>query len=364
MINSLSINNFKGLNDLKINNLTRINIIGGYNNVGKTSLLEALMMLHERRNPNLILRFYSFRKIDVISISAKSSTELLCAPFFYKYDTDNKIQIEVNDGNIEKLELSIAKNYQIPIMPIQVIKSTQAQQLKTEQNTSYSDALKLEYYFGGYIKERNYYLMLPLPEGPRMYSELPGNRPIKQAILLIANTTGNSQEDSNKFGQLDVEGQLENVVECMREIEPRLKSLSSVPTGNISIIHGDIGIGRKIPINYMGEGTARLLSIILSIASNKNGVVLIDEFENGIHYSKLTQIWKVVAQTARQFNCQVFVTTHSYECISSAYEGLSGDYERDLTYIRLDMEKAGSIQPKVYDYEILSAALKSEFEVR
>lgn len=149
----------------------------------------------------------------------------------------------------------------------------------------------------------------------------------------------------------------------LKIIEPRLKSLSSVTMGDTSLIHGDIGLSRKIPVSYMGDGISRLLSIILSIATTKNGIVLIDECENGIHHSVMPKIWEAIAKAAREYNCQVICTTHSYECLEAAQEGISGELADDFSYVRIDREKNKRVA-KCFDHEMLSMALKNNMEVR
>src|SRR5205807_7489873 len=94
-----------------------------------------------------------------------------------------------------------------------------------------------------------------------------------------------------------------------------------IAVGEKLLIHGDIGIGRKIPLAHMGEGMGRLLSIVLAIAVNKDGLILIDEFEHGIHHSGMTKIWEGVSKMAQEYNCQIIATTHSYECLQAAFEG-------------------------------------------
>ena len=60
-------------------------------------------------------------------------------------------------------------------------------------------------------------------------------------------------------------------------------------------IHGDIGLPLLLPIPLMGEGLRRLLSLLLAIANLKDGIVLIDEIENGFHYSVHKKVWQAIA---------------------------------------------------------------------
>src|ERR1700758_305841 len=105
------------------------------------------------------------------------------------------------------------------------------------------------------------------------------------------------------------------ILPALQILEPRLQRLSLAPLAGESVIHGDIGLPQLVPIPFMGEGIRRVLSIVLAIANAPGGVVLIDEVENGLHYSVMRDVWKAIAVAARQMDVQVFATTHSWECI-------------------------------------------------
>src|SRR6266849_7306838 len=54
ILNSLEIRGFRGFRQLQIERLGRVNLIVGKNNVGKSSLLEALQLYAHRGSPRLI----------------------------------------------------------------------------------------------------------------------------------------------------------------------------------------------------------------------------------------------------------------------------------------------------------------------
>jgi AAA15 family ATPase/GTPase len=91
--------------------------------------------------------------------------------------------------------------------------------------------------------------------------------------------------------------------------------------------------------------------------------VFVDEIENGLHYSVMPKIWEGIAKAAREFDCQVIATTHSYECLQSAYDGLSEKYEDDFRYIRIDKIENKTVA-KTFDFKLLKVALESNMEVR
>ncbi len=109
-----------------------------------------------------------------------------------------------------------------------------------------------------------------------------------------------------------------------------------------------------IPLSFMGEGLTSLAAIILKISGTADGVLLIDEIENGFHHSTLVNVWKAIGQAARQFNTQIFATTHSWECITAAHHAFSESENYDFRLHRLDRDE-DEISVKTYDQESLDA---------
>ena len=129
------------------------------------------------------------------------------------------------------------------------------------------------------------------------------------------------------------------------------------------VLHGDIGIDHLVPLPVMGEGMARLASLVLCIGNAPNGVVLVDEIENGLHWTVLTKVWTAIADAARQFNTQIFATTHSRECIVAAHNAFVESGLYDFRLHRL--ERAGNtIRAVTYNNETLAAAIEIGLEVR
>jgi AAA15 family ATPase/GTPase len=98
------------------------------------------------------------------------------------------------------------------------------------------------------------------------------------------------------------------------------------------------------------------------MASGKK-IVLIDEFESGLHYSVLKEIWKGVLNLTEQEGVQIFATTHSYECIRAAHAAFSETLNYDFALHRLE-EIKGDIAVTSYDRDTLETSLASNFEIR
>ena len=65
----------------------------------------------------------------------------------------------------------------------------------------------------------------------------------------------------------------------------------------------------------LGDGITRLFAAGLALANSRNGFLVVDEAENGIHYSVQRDFWRMVLLAAHQYNVQVVATTHSRDCV-------------------------------------------------
>lgn len=358
MIRKLIIEGFKGFERVEIAALSRINLLGGRNNVGKTSILEALFMFLDRLNPQMILRQFALRGVPSIAFDPES----MYAPIFFDYDLKKKISITATvDGNEERMTIKFNPHYVQASIPASTVgPGARPSRIRTDQKPEPSYSLDI-IYDSKKMEDQTAHLLMGI-DGIGLHIDnvsIDGRR----AVFLGARAPVSPSDDAQKFGQLDIMGKQENVVEFLRIIEPNLKSLSSVAMGDASLIHGDIGLSRKIPVPYMGDGVSRLLSIILAIATSKNGIVFIDEFENGIHYTAMPKIWEAVAKAAREYECQVIGTTHSYECLEAAYNGIPEDYKEDFSYIRIDRMEDKTLA-KCFNHELLKVAIETSMEVR
>lgn len=191
----------------------------------------------------------------------------------------------------------------------------------------------------------------------------PPEQPPFVGIFLPARRRITPQEDAERFGRLEIRGEPHDLLETLRIIEPRLKRLTTIVSGGIPMLYGEIGLGRLVPLPLMGDGLGRLASLFLAIANAPHGVVLIDEIENGLHHSILTQVWEAIGDAARRFDTQIVATTHSFGCIQAAHEAFEHSEQYDFRLHRLERSD-DTIRAITYDREALAAAMKADLEVR
>lgn len=185
--------------------------------------------------------------------------------------------------------------------------------------------------------------------------------PFFQSDRVLINPT----EQSTLFGKIDIKkGEKNIVLHALKVVEPRLTGISTIVVNDTPILHGELeNMERKIPLSNMGDGLARLTSLILYIINAPDSIVLIDEIENGFHYSILKDVWRVIDEASKPKNTQIFATTHSWECIVAAHNAFSESEKYDFALHRLDMVD-DKIKAITYDQETLSASIEIGMDVR
>ena len=197
-------------------------------------------------------------------------------------------------------------------------------------------------------------------EGNKIRTSLSENaKPLFASTFLKSGDSGDGLQYAQQLADLRWQKDDDVVLDSLKIIEPRLKSVSDISLAGKPLIAGDIGSGKLVPLAAMGKGMNQIAHIIFQIVSAKGGVVLIEEVESGFHYSVLADVWKAI-DNAASYGTQIFATTHSRECVLSAHEALKPER---LRYHRLE-QIDGEIRCRTYSPDILKSAFKFNFEVR
>ncbi len=356
MYKSFTARNFRCFDDLTIEPLGRINLVAGKNNVGKTALLEALWLHHGYHNPELGLRVNVFRGLEHFR-----KDEFLW-DLFCNFDHERLIELSSrdSDGKSRSLRIEIrehptsriaAPNREKAISAAQAIDQETTEPVGSEVVLDYTDVTGQSIQARAIVKEDGIGFERPLgvkePTG----------------IFLGARRRDAQEQLAERLGNLKVKREQSKVIRILRIIEPHLEDLAVLYRGGAPMIYGDIGRDRLLPLPLMGDGMGRLLRIALAIPEAQDGILLIDEIENGLHYTVMSKVWEAIADLAREYAVQVFATTHSEECIRAAHQAFAASEQYDFALHRLERVK-GAIRTVTYDQEILGAALEAGLEVR
>jgi hypothetical protein len=359
MIQSLFLRRFRCFRELRFGSeeqpLGRVNLIAGKNNTGKTALLEAIFLTLGPNNPELTLRVHALRGIQQIA------TEESWRWLFWDRNTDHEIELTTvtDTGEERRLLLRLEEAARARLATDGDGKATETRRAGSLTTATLKE-LVLEYKdtAGQHGSSRAF-----VTEKGDIEWERASLAPYPLGIFLTVRAR-RPHEDVEGFSRLEEEGREQPVLEALRRLDPRLSRLAVLVTrGGVPMIYGDIGLKHLVPLPLMGEGMVRLLSILVAILRAPGGTLLLDEAENGLHYSVMKDVWLAIAQAARQADVQVFATTHSWECIEAAHRAFkeSGPYE--FRYHRLD-RRGEDIVVKTLDERMLDAVERSDLEVR
>lgn len=372
MFQSMTVSRFRCFADLKVEHVERINLIGGKNNIGKTALLEAIFLLLGPDNPELPMRLSALRGIQWVEAVPEETWGWL----FLERRTQDTIEIAGRDESNQqrRLRIRLAESEAAQLQPVVNGKDVGAKPMGSFTTAMGPRELVLEYEEAAKGPVTSRASLVVEGDQLKLKFQRPGDRQLPlferppagrfPLGVFLTSAAHYPQENAKRFSQLQEVGREGEVLESLRILEPRLQRLvvSAIGPG-IPIIQGDIGIGRHVPIQLMGEGIGKFLSCLLAVADASHGTVLIDELENGLHYTVLPKVWKAIAEFARRFETQVFVTTHSGECIRAAHDFFVACGSYDFAYHRLD-RAAENIACVTFDREMLSTALATGLEPR
>ena len=363
MLQSVHIRNFRGLKDLKVEGLGRINLFAGRNNSGKTALLEALSLLAGAGWPNLAFNRPVARGADVLAeaesapgsqVSAVTVRESLWKPMFHGLDLRGCIEVEARHSKLGDLSLIVdfarQRNVEITVGSLGGKSVAQLQ-----------DTLGFIYTSSGRSKVTSQAFLDEKSQPQAVYTgetDADPNLPFPSAHL-SSRGLGHLQ-DARNLGEVRRRKQGDLVLKALRIIEPRLESIEENTSSGVPMIWGDIGFDELVPLSAMGEGLGRSARLFTALIHIKGGIVMVDEIENGFHHSVVPKVWEAIDEMSRDFGVQVFATTHSRECVRAAYKALG---DEGFVYHRLHADEDGN-RCVTYDPVALSGSFRHNFEIR
>lgn len=157
--------------------------------------------------------------------------------------------------------------------------------------------------------------------------------------------------------------------EAMRIINKNYERMSFIHQGERRIAKVKLNnLAYPVPLNSLGDGMLRILQFALHLIPAQNGFLLIDEFENGLHYSVQEKIWTLLFEMAEKLNIQVFATTHSWDCIESFTKVaiLHKETEAVLFHMGRSVRNSdkGRVIATVYDKDALAMVTQSDLDIR
>ena len=296
LITALELKNFRGFGELTIAPFKRVNLLSGKNNTGKTGVLEALYLALSDQNELVDQVHRVFRQ------GAKNADQ------YWSWIFDRRSKLADVEILVEANDLSIGRRFSRKKSEKQIERKGK---LHWDLKNMIQDVYVLE-------SDTHHQALLE--------------------CAAITTVPRFPQQEAADFTLLTRKKRRDQAIGLLRKIDARVQGIEIAvdSKGAPSIDVNLEGIPEMVPLNFLGQGFARLLSIYSIILAENANVILIDEIENGIHHSAMRTVWDGLALAARELDVQIFATTHSRECILAAHEAFEASESYDLSLLRLE----------------------------
>jgi hypothetical protein len=366
LLNSLYIKNFRLFKELKIEHLKPVNLLVGKNNSGKTCVLEALYLYAKNASPQSLWQLISERGENWNHVKLQNDNNDLENPLrylFYNYQFPELGHpgIEIGPLNTYSDRLRLHKSaYQLiqtldgsrftrvdkqalsnPLASIEWVieKDDETTPLLRLNGESWSRPAKLDQ------PKLNVQMVLAKPISPKTlakwWDKVNVQPALRQEIFKGLRLIDENISEIVLVGYLDELNQFDNMMPIL-------------------IYHNS---DKRLPLTNLGDGIARLFYILLALVNVQNGFLLIDEFENGLHYAVQAKLWELIFELASKFNIQVFATTHSWDCVR-AFHGTWETQTELGSFHRLDNEPDEDLSVMPYEPDVLGYVLQRNGELR
>jgi len=303
VINSLSIENFRGIKSLELENLGQVNVIAGKNNSCKSSVLESLALFLGAEQG-----FQTFREIlEEILIWRGWYGEQAVEDLLYKDSKEAKIMTDNGSLTIEFGTL--------PQLPNQKGLSLK---LNDKPGISFGILDISRFLVEGYSRvflsskfspELNFELLTPLTFRKFGYVESLYSHAYEQKVV-------------------------KKTIDILKVAYPEVEGFSPLFKFNKWILYVETKYG-VYPYYLMGEGfkSAMILAFLSSLINS--GYLLVDSADAFHHPKSLGVMVKTLIKGANENNVQVFLTTHSLELIDMLLEeGIEAGIDGRIIYMK------------------------------
>lgn len=309
MIRSIDVRNFRCYRHLSISNCKRLNVIVGDNGTGKTALLESIF-LPLASSSDIGLRLRQQRGLDGhFNSTPHKISEAIWGDFFHDGDTTRTISLILAGEGIESRSLKIARGGNEAL----ALGLDTPPVISSQFSLTWRDSLGTERTVTPSVGSDGY----KMPDT--------GER-VDVGFFFPANQLIGSLENATRFSDLSKSNRSNDFISIFKNEYPWIGNISIEIHGGGPVLFAEMkGTKKKIPVPNISSGINRSMAIMLAIASSPKSVVLVDEIENGIHHAHLVTMWRSLISFLRKFDCQMFVSTHSAECISALVAAADGE---------------------------------------
>lgn len=364
-LRSLSIEGFRGIGKLSIPRLGRATLLAGRNGVGKTTVLDAVRVYASRARLTVISELLMSRE----EFSVRKDADGADAPafdgkaLFHGRDASGDAHISIgplDEG--DRLRIGIAALGGEPESMPEALLAKSIGAGARVMKVTFGDSTEL------------------LPPGPQpfprefmqLFAESGSEMPPELACESLGPGLPDAADVARLWDRITLTDDEDLVIQAVNlAVDEDVVRVAVVGAGSGNG-HGPSGrrvVARlrghthPVPLRSLGDGVVRLLGVAAALANSKDGFLLIDEAENGIHHALQRDFWRMVLQTAEDNNVQVLATTHGWDSVRGFAEAAAELEAVEGVLFRLE-RRDGSIRAVEYSEEELGIVARHGIEVR
>lgn len=354
----LSIKNYKCLDNFSISGVQQVNLFTGRNNTGKSTVLEALFLLFSGGDLDA---FSKVVKLRDVFINTENLDNIAFFSLFVKnhiVSFDKSLSTHISFG---KYDISFGFHY------FSKSRKVGDQQEQCFNVVSYNGDYPEDSSLCFKVKFKDTYNLYNL--GSNLFQEVKIITPLISEFYIdkvhfIAAKSLDMQEVSLLWDKIIYTSKEDFVIDALKLIEPKITRLSFVqdqfsiqPNLRVPVVKLE-GSEKPHLLSAMGDGINRILGIILVLVNAQDGVVCMDEFENGLHYAVQAQLWQIIFKIANKLNIQIFASTYSNDTITSFAQVLEQNKDYQGSLYRMHKKKEEIKANLFTQQELKEAALQ------
>jgi hypothetical protein len=363
MLKKISVDGFRGIDNLALNDFQRVNVFVGSNGGGKTSVLEAiglaaqpfalqgLDMINQWRDmPKLnsqmwhsLLTIFSemdcHRTVSLEIETEKGKASVVISALFGAVATDDSELAEEPTGDLG----STSAGFEDRVRGVKgVYKPTWGDEVEAALEllaTGYQQTVKTK-------------------------GKGPPQAPAPGSFFVHARRATSLGDTAGALTTLYGKRAEQSFVDAVKKVDPRVRRLIPGMQGKQPTVLADIGYSTLVPISVLGDGFCRVSLIVTGIVSAKSGTLLIvDEIDSGLHHTIMQGLWESFLALSREYDFQVFCSTHNEEMLRATLNAFSSE-PNALRVYRISRNKDGVVSQQKYDYKMFQDADAMGMDVR
>lgn len=365
----VTIRRFRGLEELELDGLGGFNLFVGANDVGKTSVLEAILLLCGPTNSMVLLPLQNRRHFVVSEFDD-------LAIVFHSLNIDENIELTARSRE-ETRKVCISSAYTWASgQPGLARPDMQGGRLEggklTDVSTSFGVDAERTIQWTGEVSPQTGNAPLSFTTQFRFLKDeikldadvaLPDAKKIGDRMQIRANFVGAVYE-SETVADIIAKKRKEDLLRSLKGVDPRIRDV----TVRAGAVYLDIGMKEMLPMNMFGNGAGRVTSFIAPCILHDIRSIMIDEIENGLHYTTMRQVLGSILHLAVSRGIQVYATAHSIDVLKCLREILLEDefkaYRSTIACHVLARDWKDRVRSYRYGYEQFDHCIKHEIEIR